>query len=149
MMPAVGSYFYNGLTAIHVLAVIAWMAGMLYLPRLYVYHAMVKQGGEAAKTFEMMEEKLLRIIMNGALIAVWISGLWLALAGGWLTGQGWLHAKLALVIAMSGLHGWFAVLRKKFLKGPAPFSHKTLRLINETPFILLIPIVFLVLLKPF
>lgn len=149
IVPEVGTLAYNLLLSVHVLAIIAWMAGMLYLPRLYVYHAMAAPGGEAAKSFEVMEEKLLRIIMNGALLVVWITGLWLAFSGGWFSGQGWLHAKLVLVLAMSGLHGWFAALRKKFLKGRAPFGHRTLRLVNELPFILLIPIVLMVIVKPF
>ena len=143
--------WYNAVQALHILAVIAWMAGLLYLPRLFVYHSAAEPGGEAEATFTVMERRLLKGIMNPAMIATWVFALTLLFAfeigRQWLD-DGWLHAKILLVLALSGLHGYYAKARKGFEAGERPRSERHWRLMNEAPFVLLIAIVFLVLLKP-
>src|SRR6516162_3031608 len=109
---------YGWVKAFHIIAVIAWMAGMLYLPRLFVYHAVAEKGSVQSETFKLMERRLLRAIINPAMIAVWVLGLWLAWNGpdshyGWFASP-WLHAKLLLVVALSALHGMFARWTKDF-----------------------------------
>src|ERR687895_943093 len=104
---------YLWLKAAHVIAIIAWMAGMLYLPRLFVYHADVAPDSPQAETFKLMERRLLKAIINPAMIATWVLGLWLAWEGG-LFRSGWLHAKLVLVLALSAVHGFFVVWVKDF-----------------------------------
>ncbi|MGA2638516.1 protoporphyrinogen oxidase HemJ [Methylocella sp.] len=141
-----GAYLW--IKAAHIVSVIAWMAGMLYLPRLFVYHASAEMGSELATTFATMERRLLRFIMLPAMIATWITGLTLAFEGGFFT-AGWLHGKLALVILMSALHGYFSAARKKLAVGTNLKSARFFRIINEAPTILLIGIVFLVVIKPF
>ncbi|MBB4658035.1 protoporphyrinogen oxidase HemJ [Parvularcula dongshanensis] len=141
---------YLTVKALHVLSLIAWMAAMLYLPRLFIYHMQAAPGGEAEGTFAVMERRLLKGIMTPAMIATWVFALvLLALpeGRGWLN-DGWLHAKILLVILMSGLHGFYAASRKKFERGERPRTERFWRLINEAPFVLLIGIVFLVILKP-
>src|SRR5215475_10204593 len=96
--------WYPWIKAFHLIAAIAWMAGMLYLPRLFVYHAAAEVGSVQSETFKVMERRLLRAIINPAMIATWVFGLWLVWQGGFLT-AGWMHAKFALVIVMSGVHG--------------------------------------------
>ncbi|MCQ8183820.1 protoporphyrinogen oxidase HemJ [Parvularcula maris] len=132
----------------HILSFTAWMAGMLYLPRLFVYHHGAEAGGEAARTFTVMEEKLLRLIMNPAMIATWLFGL-LLVAGpyGWHD-DGWFLIKFVAVILMSGVHGFYAASRKKFAAGEKPRTAKFWRMINEVPFLLLAIIVAMVILKP-
>ncbi|MEJ0092344.1 MAG: protoporphyrinogen oxidase HemJ [Methylocella sp.] len=139
---------YLWIKALHIVAVIAWMAGMLYLPRLFVYHAGASQGSELARTFEVMERKLMRLIMLPALIVVWISGLTLAIEHHWFQ-SGWLHGKLLLVIVMTALHGYFSVVRKKFAAGTNQHQSRFFRIINEIPTLLLIGIIILVVVKPF
>lgn len=141
--------FYLWIQALHVLAVITWMAGLLYLPRLYVYHCGVTPGSEASETFKVMERKLLRYIMNPSLIAVWVFGLALiALNPGWLQ-DGWLHVKLLAVVLMSGAHGIMAKWRKDFEADRNTRSHKFYRIANEVPTVLLIIVVIMVVVKPF
>src|SRR5690606_5616889 len=122
--------------------------GMLYLPRLFVYHADAPPGSLQSETFKIMERRLLKAIMTPAMIATWAFGLWLAWSAGFFA-AGWLHAKLLLVVLMSGLHGFFAKLVKDFAvdrnKRPARFF----RLVNEAPTLVLIGIVLLVVIKPF
>lgn len=132
--------------ALHIMAVIAWMAGLFYLPRLYVYHAAATAGGEASETFKTMEAKLLKVIMNPAMIAAWVFGL--ALWIGWGAGP-WMHAKFVLVLAMSGYHGFLAKLRKDFKRDENARPEKFFRLINEIPTLLMVVIVILVVVKPF
>jgi protoporphyrinogen IX oxidase len=139
---------YPWLKAFHVIAVIAWMAGMLYLPRLFVYHCAAEKGSVQSETFKVMERRLLRAIINPAMFATWVLGLWLAWSGEWFE-SGWLQAKLALVLAMSALHGLFARWVKAFAADANPHSQKFYRIINEVPTILLIVIVILVVVKPF
>ena len=134
--------------ALHVIAVIAWMAGMLYLPRLFVYHCDAPAGSPLSETFKMMERRLLKAIINPAMIATWVFGLFLAWRGGFF-GSPWLHIKLTLVLVMSAVHGYFAGAVRKFAEGRNTVSQKTWRLLNEVPTVLMIGIVLLVILKPF
>ncbi|HEV7407622.1 MAG TPA: protoporphyrinogen oxidase HemJ [Bradyrhizobium sp.] len=139
---------YEWVKAFHIIAVIAWMAGMLYLPRLFVYHCAAAPGSPQSETFKTMERRLLRAIINPAMIATWIFGLWLAWLGGWAL-AGWFHAKVALVIAMSGTHGLLARYVREFAADQNRHSQKFYRILNEVPTILMIGIVLLVVLKPF
>ncbi len=144
---------YGWIKAFHIIAVIAWMAGMLYLPRLFVYHCAAEKGSVQSETFKVMERRLLRAIINPAMIATWVFGLWLAWLGpdshyGWFA-SGWLQAKLVLVVALSALHGFFARWVKDFAADRNRHSPRFYRIINEVPTILMILIVFLVVLKPF
>ncbi len=133
---------------LHIVAMVAWMAGLLYLPRLFVYHAEAAKDSDQAQTFVVMERRLMRTIMLPALVATWASGLGLALSGGFL-GQGWLHGKLLLVIVLTALHGYFGRIRKEFAQGSNRHSAAFYRTANELPTLLLIGIVLLVVLKPF
>ena len=141
---------YPWIKAFHVVAVIAWMAGMLYLPRLFVYHASLPPGsGSAAQaaTFKVMERRLLKAIMNPAMVVTWVLGLTLAwTSGAYVTG--WLQAKFALVLAMSAIHGWLARMVKDFAADRNSRGHRFYRVLNEVPTLLMIVIVVLVVVKP-
>jgi putative membrane protein len=139
---------YDWLKALHVIAVIAWMAGMLYLPRLYVYHAGAKPGSELSETLKVMERRLLRAIINPAMAVAWVLGLWMAWAGD-LWGQPWFQVKLALVIALSTLHAFFARWRRHFAADANRHSARFYRVINEVPTLIMIVIVVMVIVKPF
>ena len=139
---------YPWIKAAHVIAVISWMAGMLYLPRLFVYHCDAPPGSAQSETFKVMERRLLTVIINPAMIATWGLGLWLAWEGGWLR-AGWLHGKLVLVLAMSALHGFFASCVRDFAADQNHRTQRFYRLINEAPTLLLIAIVVLAVVKPF
>jgi putative membrane protein len=139
---------YEWLKAFHIIAVIAWMAGMLYLPRLFVYHCEAEPGSRQSETFKVMERRLLRAIINPAMIATWVLGLWLAWEGHWFAAP-WLHAKLALVVALSALHGFLSRWRRDFANDRNRHSARFYRLINEIPTVLMIGIVILVVVKPF
>src|ERR1700690_2231996 len=139
---------YLYLKALHIIAVISWMAGMLYLPRLFVYHAVAKVGSEQSETFKVMEHRLLKAIINPAMIAAWLLGAWLAWSGGWLAAP-WFYGKLALVLVLSGVHGHLAALVKQFAADNNGHSHKYYRIINEIPSVLMIFIVALAEIKPF
>ena len=140
--------YYLWIKAFHIVAVIAWMAGMLYLPRLFYYHCEAAPGSEASERFKRMEARLLRIIINPSMIAVWILGLLLAEAGGFWT-AGWLQAKFALVLLLSGLHGVFARWRKDFASDTNRRSKRFYAAVNEVPAVLMIAIVIFVVVKPF
>jgi putative membrane protein len=139
---------YPWIKALHVIAVIAWMAGMLYLPRLFVYHCEAEVGSKQSETFKVMERRLLRAIINPAMILTWLAGLYLAWSGHWFS-SGWLHGKLALVILLSGVHGFFSRCVKDFAADRNTRSQKFYRIINEVPTVLMIGIVILVVVKPF
>lgn len=134
--------------AFHVVAVISWMAGLLYLPRLFVYHAGVPVGSETAKLLGVMEARLYRFIMRPALIAVWLSGLWLAWQSFAFRG-GWLHVKLLLVLVMTAHHGLQGRWLRAFAEGKMDKSSRFFRIQNEVPTLLMIGIVILVIIKPF
>ena len=142
------SGLYLWLKAFHVIAVIAWMAGMLYLPRLFVYHCEAEVGSKQSETFKVMERRLLRAIINPAMVATWVLGLWLAWQGGFLK-AGWLHGKLVLVVALSTLHGLFTRWTREFAEDRNTRSSKFYRIVNEIPAVLMIGIVILVVVKPF
>ncbi|MDB5641800.1 MAG: conserved rane protein of unknown function [Hyphomicrobiales bacterium] len=139
---------YLWIKALHILAVISWMAGMLYLPRLFVYHSGVAKDSDQGGLFEVMEFRLQRYIMTPALIVAWVSGLYLAWSAGFFVAP-WLHAKLLLVLGMTGVHGYLGVLRKRFAAGTNRHSGRFYRILNEAPTLLLIFIVVLVVVKPF
>lgn len=145
-----GSLGYNLILSAHILAVISWMAGILYLPRLFVYHAGVKPGSETSETFKIMERRLLKAIMTPAMIASWIFGLWLAVAAEFFStpGNGWLHIKVALVLAMSAVHGYLAKLVKDFAADRNTKPAVFFRFLNEVPTLLMVVIVILVIVKP-
>jgi putative membrane protein len=143
-----GDAAYLWIKAIHVIAVISWMAGMLYLPRLFIYHCDSEQGSKQSETFKIMEQRLLRIIINPAMIITWVLGLWLAWKGGWLAAP-WLHAKFACVFALSAAHGYFSSAVRKFAADANDRSARHWRIMNEVPTVLMIAIIILVLVKPF
>ncbi|WP_048647231.1 protoporphyrinogen oxidase HemJ [Nitratireductor soli] len=140
--------FYLWAKAIHVIAVISWMAGMLYLPRLFVYHAEAEPGSPQSETFKVMEGRLLRLIINPAMMVTWVLGLWLAWKGFGFHG-GWLHAKIALVVAMSGVHGYFSGAVRRFAADANTKPARHWRIMNEVPTVLMVLIVILVIVKPF
>jgi putative membrane protein len=134
--------------AFHVIAVIAWMSGMLYLPRLFVYHTQTQAGSEASERFKVMETKLLKAITNPSMIAVWILGPLLA----WLTGaylDTWLQLKFVLVIILSGIHGFLVRCWRDFQADRNTRSARFYRIINEVPALLMVLIVILVVVQPF
>ena len=139
---------YPWIKAFHLVAVIAWMAGMLYLPRLFVYHASAKPGSEQSETFKVMEQRLLKYIMGPAMGVTWVLGIVLVLWGQWF-GAGWFIAKFVLVIAMSVLHGLFSHWAHEFRFDRNRRSPKFYRIANEIPTALLIVIVVLAVVKPF
>lgn len=134
--------------ALHIIAVISWMAGMFYLPRLFVYHVDATPGSAQSETFKIMERRLLKIIINPAMIVVWASGLWMAYANSFFLAP-WLHAKLALVLLMSALHGYFVRMVKAFAADKNVRSARFFRILNEIPPVLMALIVILVVVKPF
>ncbi len=139
---------YEWIKAFHIIAVIAWMAGMLYLPRLFVYHCVAEPGSVQSETFKVMERRLLKAIINPAMIATWSLGIWLAWNGGWYR-AGWLQTKVVLVLAMSGLHGLLARWVREFSQDRNQHTKRFYRIINEVPTVLLIAIVILAVVKPF
>jgi len=140
--------FYPWAKAIHVIAVIAWMAGMLYLPRLFVYHVEAVKGSAQSETFKVMERRLLRGIINPAMTVTWMFGLWLAWKGFGFQG-GWLHAKILAVLLLSALHGYLAGALRKFADDRNEKPARHWRIVNEIPTLLMIVIVVLVVVKPF
>jgi putative membrane protein len=138
---------YPWLKALHVIAVIAWMAGIFYLPRLFVYHADAAIGSEKSETFKVMEQRLLAAIMTPAMIATWVLGVTLAAVGG-LWSERWLMAKIALVVLMTVCHFWLAACARQFFRNANHTSSRTFRIANELPTLLVIAIVILVVVKP-
>src|SRR5215218_9124597 len=128
---------YLWLKALHVIAIIAWMAGLLYLPRLFVYHCAAAPGSVQSETFKIMERRLLKAIMNPAMSAAWVLGLVLVWQGGWLQ-SGWLWAKLALVLGLSGVHGLLAAQVKLFAADRNARPARYFRFLNEVPTLLMI-----------
>lgn len=145
---AFGDGAYLWIKTLHVLAIISWMAGMLYLPRLFVYHSGVAPGSEASETFKVMERKLLRYITNPAMVVAWAAGLWIA----WrlsLFGDLWFQAKLGAVVALSAVHGYYAKAVADFARDEGRRDHRFWRFMNEVPTLLMIAIVVLVIVRPF
>ncbi len=139
---------YEWVKALHVIAVIATMAGMLYLPRLFVYHCDAEPGSKQSETFKVMERRLFKAIINPAITVTWLAGLYLAWAGHWLS-AGWFHGKFLLALILAGVHGLFSRYRKDFEADRNTRSQKFYRIINEVPTVLMIGIVILVVVKPF
>ena len=140
---------YLTLKALHLIAVISWMVGLLYLPRIFVYHAEVKTDSEAYNIFTIMELRLMKYIMNPAMVATWIFGIWLVyLAGHEIAMQLWMQIKLILVIILSGFHGFLSKCRKNFYNKVNSKTSKFFRIINEIPTVMLIIIIFLVIFMP-
>ena len=134
--------------ALHIISVIAWMAGMLYLPRLFVYHAQAAKGSEASETFKVMERRLLKAIVNPSMILVFLTGFTLVyLTGDWR--DGWWQAKFILVLGLAGLHGYFARCVSAFAEDANKRPARFYRILNEAPTILMILIVVLAVVKPF
>lgn len=136
--------------ALHVVSVIAWMAALLYLPRLFVYHADAVVGSDKSETFKIMERRLYRGIMTPAMIATWVFGLWLAFGYGIVDfSHGWMWLKAVLVIVLSGFHGFLGSNRRAFAEDRNQRPAKFFRMINEVPTVLMIVIVIAVIVKPF
>jgi protoporphyrinogen IX oxidase len=134
--------------SLHVLAIISWMAGLLYLPRLFVYHSQVAAGSEQSETFKVMERRLYQAIMTPALIVAWVTGSLLVWMGGYMT-DGWLHAKLAFVLLLTASHFHMDQLRRSFAEDRNTKSHRYFRVLNEAPTLLMVGIVVFVIVKPF
>jgi protoporphyrinogen IX oxidase len=139
---------YPWIKAMHVIAVISWMAGMLYLPRLFVYHCEAEIGSRQSETFKVMERRLLKAIINPAMTVTWLAGIYLAWSGHWYT-SGWFHGKLTLVLILSAVHGFFSRAVKDFAADRNTRSQKFYRIINEVPTVLMVLVVILVIVKPF
>jgi len=136
--------------AVHLIAVFAWMAGMFYLPRLYVYHSAAPVGGELSETLKVMERRLLRAIINPAMGAAWLLGITLVLTPGIVDwGAGWWHGKMAGFLGMSAFHGYLATARKGFERDERPRTERHWRIANEVPTLLLALIVVMVIVRPF
>lgn len=141
---------YSWVKALHLISVIAWMAGMLYLPRLYVYHAGVAVGSEQSETFKVMERRLLRAIINPAMGATFLFGIWLlVLYGPDIWSQGWWHVKLLMVVLMTATHGFLSRWRKDFEADRNTRPARFYRFANEVPTVLMIVIIVMVIVKPF
>ncbi len=139
---------YLWIKSLHVIAVIAWMAGMLYLPRLFVYHATTERKSAQSETFKIMERRLMKAIMTPALIVVWASGLYLAISSGFYVAE-WFKAKFALVFVMTLIHVWLAWSVKQFATDANVKSALFFRVLNEIPTLGMIVVVILVVVKPF
>lgn len=136
--------------SLHLIAVISWMAGLLYLPRLFVYHAEAKKGSEFSQKLKIMEYRLMRYIMAPASVATWLFGC-LMLYANWegIMAQQWMHAKLTLVVLLTGLHHMMSAWRKKFERDENTKTSKFFRIANEVPTVIMIAVVILVIVKPF
>lgn len=144
------SSIYPWVKAFHIISVIFWMAGMYYLPRLYVYHRESAVGSELSENYKKMEELLLRRIINPAMGAAFLFGTLLLLTPGVIDwSDGWIHVKLALVFIMAGYHGFLSRWRKAFARDERPYTSRTLRMMNEIPPVLTIFIVIMVIVRPF
>ncbi|MBN9281034.1 MAG: protoporphyrinogen oxidase HemJ [Hyphomicrobium denitrificans] len=145
---AASDALYPWVKAFHVIAVIAWMAGMLYLPRLFVYHADTPVGSAQSETFKVMEGRLLNVITSPAMIVAWVLGIWLVWQSGYWAAP-WFHAKLTCVLLLSGVHGYLSAATRAFREDRDTKSARHWRIINEIPTVLMIVIVIMVIVKPF
>jgi putative membrane protein len=143
---------YELIKALHIMAWTSWMAGLFYLPRLFVYHAeRANAGGETAETFKVMERKLLNLIMTPAMIVTWITGLWLAFGVGIIdwSSDGWMHVKLLLVVLMTGFHHMLQKWLRVFAADANTRSGRFYRMMNEVPTLIFVIIVILAIVRPF
>lgn len=150
---AAGIYFFSDdaylwFKALHIMAVIAWMAGLFYLPRLFIYHYEKAPGSETSETFKVMESRLYRFILNPAMMMAWAFGVFIAWQGDWLT-SGWLHVKLLAVVALTAAHVYYGRAVRAFARDERPLSVRYWRMLNEVPAVLMIVIVVMAVLKPF
>ena len=139
---------YEIVKALHIISVIAWMAGLLYLPRLFVYHADTPSGSVQAETFKIMERRLLKAIMNPAMIFTFIFGIWMLVLAPALLTEIWMMIKVVCVFGLAGCHGLFSRMRRDLENDRLPYSSKVYRIWNEAPTVLMIIIVVMVVVKP-
>jgi putative membrane protein len=140
---------YDIVKALHVISIIAWMAGLLYLPRLYVYHAETTIGSVRAETFKVMERRLLKAIMNPAMIASFLFGIWMLVLAPVLLLETWMQVKVACVLGMAGCHGVFSKMRRQLENDEQPRPASVYRIWNEVPTVLMIIIIVMAVVKPF
>ena len=140
---------YLGVKAFHIISVISWMAAMLYLPRLFVYHSMAEAGSGEADTLALMERRLLKLIMTPAMLATFVFGIWLMFLNPDVLSQGWFQVKLGFVLVLAGCHMAFASMRKKLEDGTAALSTRSYRIWNEVPAVLMAAVVILAVVRPF
>ena len=139
---------YDIIKALHVISIIAWMAGLLYLPRLYVYHAETTIGSVRAETFKVMERRLLKAIMNPAMIASFLFGIWMLVLAPVLLLETWMQVKVACVFGMAGCHGVFSKMRRQLENDEQPRPARVYRIWNEVPTVLMVIIIVLAVVKP-
>ena len=139
---------YEIVKALHIISMIAWMAGLLYLPRLFVYHADTPSGSVQAETFKIMERRLLKAIMNPAMIFTFIFGIWMLVLAPALLTEIWMMIKIVCVFGLAGCHGLFSRMRRDLENDKLPYSSKVYRIWNEAPTVLMIIIVVMVVVKP-
>lgn len=142
------SWLYGWLKVLHIVAVISWMVGLFYLPRLFVYHADAASSGEPSATFVVMEQRLVKVIMNPAMMVSWVVGLWLAWDGFGFSG-GWLWVKIAAVIGLTVFHVFLSRSARKFAAGENTMTARQWRMANEIPTVLMIIAIIMVIIKPF
>ena len=142
------AWLYEWLKVLHVVAVISWMVGLFYLPRLFVYHADAEAGGEPAATFVVMEQRLVKVIMAPAMMVSWAVGLWLAWSGFGFQGT-WLWIKIAGVIGLTGFHVFLSRSARRFAAGDNTMTARQWRMANEVPTVLMIVVIIMVIIKPF
>jgi len=139
---------YEIVKAVHLIAVMSWMAGLLYLPRLFVYHSQSQIGSVQSETFKVMERRLLKAIMNPAMILTFLLGIWMLWVNPALFLETWMQIKIVCVLAMAGCHGKFSKMRRLFEDDAAPMNDRAYRVWNEVPTALMVIIVFMVIVKP-
>ena len=139
---------YDVIKALHLISVMSWMAGLLYLPRLFVYHAETTVGSVRAETFKVMERRLLKAIMNPAMIASFVFGIWMIILAPALLYEPWMHVKILCVLVMSGCHGVFSKMRRRLENDEPPRPPRAYRIWNEVPTVLMVIIVFMAVVKP-
>ena len=139
---------YDVIKALHLISVMSWMAGLLYLPRLFVYHAETTVGSVRAETFKVMERRLLKAIMNPAMIASFVFGIWMIVLAPGLLYEPWMHVKILCVLLMAGCHGVFSKMRRRLENDEPPRQPRAYRIWNEVPTVLMVIIVFMAVVKP-
>ena len=139
---------YDVIKALHLISVMSWMAGLLYLPRLFVYHAETTVGSVRAETFKVMERRLLKAIMNPAMIASFVFGIWMIVLAPGLLYEPWMHVKILGVLLMAGCHGVFSKMRRRLENDEPPRPPRAYRMWNEVPTVLMVIIVFMAVVKP-
>ena len=139
---------YDVIKALHLISVMSWMAGLLYLPRLFVYHVETKVGSVRAETFKVMERRLLKAIMNPAMTASFVFGIWMIFLSPGLLYEPWMHVKILCVLLMAGCHGVFSKMRRRLENDEPPRSPRAYRIWNEVPTVLMVIIVFMAVVKP-